>query len=103
MHPHIPGPVPNTPELTGASANDGFTELPPDPERLAINQPNQTSKPPVGQGASTQIPGSFLFANSNLPLQNNEIQAAAANTHKPHVLSWMDYNSEGSGGMGSKL
>ena len=99
MHPYIPGSVPNTPELTGASANDGFTELPPDPERLAINQPSQPSKSPIGQIKSPQFP----LANSNPALRNNEAQAAAANTHKPHVMSWMDYDGEGSGGMGSKL
>ena len=100
IHPHIPGSLSNTPELTGASANNGFTELPLDPEHLAINQRNQIDNRAVGQVASSQDP---VLSNSSLPPHKDEAHTAAVNKNKPHVMSWMDYNGGGGGGMGSNL
>ncbi len=97
------GPTGYTPELTGISANDGFTELSPTSERLMMNQPIQTLNPSAGPGSFLQPDGSLMQPSSNGLRQRNGEKEASTNKKGSHVMSWMEYDGQGGGGMGPKL
>lgn len=92
-----------TPELTGISANDGFIELSPDPERLMMNQPMQASNPSAATAAPLRSYGSHMHSSPNSSERTNGEQQALSTTNRSHVMSWMEYDGHGGGGMGSKL
>lgn len=98
-------PAKYTPELTGTSANDGFIELPPDPERLLMNQPIQTSNTSAETTAPQPSNGSILPSSLNTTKRTNDEQQASSTANRPHVMSWMEYGGGGGGGggMGPKL
>lgn len=99
-----PGPTGNTTELTGIPANNRFTELPPDSERLAINKPDQTSDRPMGQAATVPDSNvSLLWSTIGLSGRDMGEQAASTNRNRPHVMSWMEYNGGNGGGLTSTL
>jgi len=98
-------PTKYTPELTGTSANDGFIELSPDPERLMMNQPMQTSNTNAETAASQRSYGSILPSSLNSTKGTNGEQQTSSTANRPHVMSWMEYDGGGGGGggMGPKL
>ena len=99
-----PGPTGHAAELTGIPANNGFTELPPDSERLAINKPDETSNRPMGPAATVPDSNvSLLWSTIGLSGRDMGEQGASANRNRPHVMSWMEYNGGNGGGLTSAL
>ena len=88
-----PDPTGFTPELSGVPAARQPAELSPNPERLRIN--NRSSAYSEVGNAGPRTPGGAVM-RSNLNLTGRAQNRRAPNGAAPHVLSWMEYNPNGS-------
>jgi hypothetical protein len=101
----LPASTPDCPGLTPEMPGQGLPrtgrfELSPEPERLPINRPSNSTRACVPESPTNSDHierSSFMRSNLNTSHRSQENRQAPGKNGRKHVMSWMDYeNQDGS-------